>query len=219
MNFKSLFFKDDGTEPIKASDASKAAQPVSANAPISTPAATFNNPMTINGAVDEKMYKAIMDVLDRTNIPGPDYYELMKALEAMNSIPMDERTKFLSAFATLSTQGSTKKIILNAIDTYLKEIEKERLDFQTDMTNQYNSNVKSRQDLIVKTQKQIDDLNAKLAELNTLIINTSQESASEDLKIKSISANFEATLNYVVGRINADKDKIIQYIPDTPATK
>ncbi len=70
-------------------------------------------------------FKSYFDRLfQELNLPGPDYYEFSKMVDAMASIA-EERTRFISAFAGLTVQGLSKEKLLQSAQTYLQLLEED----------------------------------------------------------------------------------------------
>src|ERR1700733_13618110 len=86
----------------------------SAPAEISRPAYTANS----------KFIRYFDKLFSEANIPGPDYYEFSKMIEAMNDIP-DERARLCAAFAGLNVQGLNKLKLLSTAGDYLKLLDED----------------------------------------------------------------------------------------------
>lgn len=167
---------------------------------------------TVAGVESEQIVKMIKKVIEDNNIPGIDYFEFKQNIESMNSIAIDEKNKYLSTFTILSNQGCTKNTILSSIDTYVGLINKERENFRGELQNEYSEKVEKRQDEVAKAELQIKELNDKIIELNSFIVTTKQEIANESNRIQITEANFNKSIESVIGELNQDKEKITNYI-------
>jgi hypothetical protein len=209
MSLKNIFFKDDETgdpkSPVK-SEVGKTVNPV-----ISTPVTpTFSG---IQGMVNEKILSGLKDVIKKNNITGIDYYEFSQNVEQLNNIIPDDKTKFAAAYASLITSGGvTKAVLLSSIDTYLVVIAKEKENFAIDLKKRYDDIVGKRTQGITDAQKRIGDLQKELTSLSQFVIEETQNVQQEELKLKQVESNFEASIAHLIACLNSDKEKINLYI-------
>jgi len=156
--------------------------------------------------------KLLEGVLEKRNLPGPDFLEFYKALNALSAMPISEEQKYQAAFAGLSVSGLTKEKIVETSDTYLDELKTESSDFQTHMGMVKEKEVlakrKESEELakenIVLQQKMADNL----AKIGTL--NSEAQMKESDLLFKG--QQFESSLNAAVQKIIEIKDKVKTHI-------
>jgi hypothetical protein len=217
---KNLIFKEDPNKDVKGATTPTtpaANQPALSNVQSADPTGVVQT-NSVQGVLSDKILQKFSDVLDKANIPGQDYYEFRKSLDQMANLPMDEKTKFLSTYAVLSSQGCTKDVLRSSIDKYITVIGEERKTFTSELEKLSAQKVQSKLDAVAKAQKDLLDLQQKMSEVNTFIINTQQEAQQESLKLKTTEANFNVTADFVMNKLAEDKQKIEMYIPDaTPA--
>lgn len=216
MGFSSLFFKDDNgvppvvvqktVETVKTQDAQRKQDGF-----VFSPNPT-NVGNTTSGVPDEKFVTMLESVIADNNISGLDYFEFKKIIEKMKSLPMDEATKFISAFSTFEVQGITKESLLSSIDTYVSLINKEQDTFDTEMKVSYTEKVENKRKEVEKAQQQIAELNNKIVELNSFIMTTTQETQQEEMKLRMADANFQQSAQRVISAMESDKQKLINYI-------
>ncbi len=172
---------------------------------------TEENKKILNPKILETLNKAI----DKANLPGEDYYELAKAVEAMKSLPFDEESKLKSALAALSTKGLTIKKVLESADYYLEVLDNEKRKFYNAFENKIKGSVKANKNKITQLKDLISDKSKKISDLKTLIndkYNEIQKLEEEidvsDEKIKEIEDSFLYTYEKVVSKIKEDIDRI-----------
>jgi hypothetical protein len=200
---KGLIFKEDSTAP--ATDAKgKTAAPVVA--PATAPS------VTVQGVADNKFIDMLEGVIEQSNIPGQDYFEFKQAVENMKQLPMDEKTKFMTAFSVLSLQGCKKDVLLSSIENYIGIIQKEKTSFDEEMKTAYAKNVQSKLDQATNAKKELDTLRKKLTDLNNSILTLSQEAQQEEMKIRATESNFKASADVIISEMISDKEKVNSYI-------
>lgn len=114
-------FDEKGAMP--ALQPSHGAAPPRENFKYQPPAATH----TMLPAADVEKFAAHFDELfEKTNLPGPDYYEFSKAVEAMEADIPEERSRMKAAFVALKVQGMTKEQLLATARQYIDVVEADR---------------------------------------------------------------------------------------------
>ena len=91
--------------------------------PPTTPVASYQY-----NADADKFNHYFNKLFEEANIPGPDYYEFSKMVEAMRSIP-DEEARYVAAFAGLNVQGLDKTRLLSTASEYLQLLDKDAANF------------------------------------------------------------------------------------------
>lgn len=132
------------------------------------------NPVTpgqIVGEISEEIYQKLNDAIEKANLPGNDFYEFMVALQNIQSMAADEKTKFGMVFMTLnSSDKMSKDKLLSSVDHYLTVIDKEKTTFGKQMENalqqmvtvkeneavSISETIKQKMELIEKTKDEID---------------------------------------------------------------
>ncbi|AXT56649.1 hypothetical protein J8L88_07305 [Aquimarina sp. MMG015] len=199
-NLKSLFIVDDSEEENKETSGSSEKADVSSDKKpaASTPPPLPNNPISSSseGVLDTKIVEKLLQAIEKNNLDGFDYLEYKKSLKALEKMPMDEATKYRSAFATASTMGVTLDKLLQTTNFYIGVLDKENEQFIGAFKNQFDSKVSGREreiaqfesiikekseqikkltEEIAKHQKQIGDLKAKVEESNSKINKTQND--------------------------------------------
>lgn len=201
---KGLIFKES-TEPQKTEEV--IAQSATASV-ASSPAAQTS----IKGVADTKFIDLLEGIIEQNNLPGQDYFEFKQSVENMKSIPMDEKTKFQTVYSVLSLQGCKKDVLLTSIDKYVSIIQNEKVEFETEMKQQFAKNVQAKLDQAETAKKELESLTKRLGELNTNILTFSQEAQAEEMKLNATSSNFNASADVIISAMIGDKEKINLYI-------
>ncbi len=213
-----LFLKDD--PDAEAKKAAKVAAKSAKTKPVEIPKPQPIQPIyastqvvsNMTGIADEKFVTMLKKVIEDNNIPGQDYFEFKQSLDALANIPLDERTKFITVYATFQLQGCKKDVLLSSVDKYISVVQNEEANFNAELANQRNASVTAKTTQVQDAQKKLEELNKQIAETNTFIITTSQEIQNAELKLQMTEASFKKSVEKVVGMLQTDKDKINSYI-------
>ena len=215
-----IFLKDDPDAEAKklkakeVKEAAKAAKSAPKSVPQPVQPITVTSQMLSNmaGAPNEKFVAMLMDVIAKNNIPGQDYFEFKQTLDAMASLPGDERTKFLTIATMFQLQGCTKETLTSSIDKYISVVKAEEINFDAELEAQRNVSVTAKLAKIDEVRKQVDELNKQISDANAFVVTTSQEVQNAELKLQMTETDFKKSLEKVIGTLLSDKDKINSYI-------
>lgn len=192
-------------------------QPKAANAPANN-IPNANNPPKAND-IDNKILDKLLLAIEENNQQGFDYLEYRRSLKALASLPMDEATKFQSAFATASTMGVTLQKLLESIDFYKKVLQNEDDKFTKATKSQSSINVESkikeRDNLhlaIQEKSKQIQKLTAEIRQHQGEMEAITKYVETSEFKIKETARNFESALLFLQTQLNQDAEKLKQFI-------
>lgn len=177
--------------------------------PVTEP--SFNTPATPSVSSSDKFRNYFDKLFQDSNIPGPDYFEFSKMVEAMSAIP-DEKTKYLTAFAGLSIQGLDKKKLLDTANHYLALIDADAKTFHSMVAKALQEKVTAKKKEMDDKTKRIQDLNKEIAELSNGLQAISNEVKENEEKINANAANYQHEMVQIKERISQDAQKINQYI-------
>jgi len=209
-----LFFKTvDDEVPQTASQ-----QTVSASQP-TVQQTQINQPQSIVGQEDKEIKQQLLDALEKANLPGYDYFEFIKAIDAQMTIIPSEAMRFQSSFAMASTMGVTVQTLLTSAQHYsdtlsakekefISALEKHSIDAVGGKEGQISAIDSEMKKMAEQIQKLTQDINL-LQEQRTVLTN---EISTNRIKIDTVKNNFNATLKTINDRIINDINKIKQYL-------
>jgi hypothetical protein len=216
---KSVFIiEDEPAAPKPQNDAEPARQPVS-EAPQPVQAPTRQPVAAISGEVSDKFIQILSAALEKNNQPGFDYLEFRQALVNLAKMPMDESTRFQSAYAMAQTMGVTKQKLLESAQFYLQILGAEQAKFNEAHAQQRQKLIGGREDEIKAHESAILQKTEQIQKLTQEIEQHRQQSEKvradiqeSTVKIETTRADFEASFTAVAGQLQQDAQKIQQYL-------
>jgi hypothetical protein len=210
-----LIFKQegDGTSETEAKVATNSVFKGAANVQGSNVQNLSGTPQNVQGVIDNKFVDQLTTLIEQNNIPGQDYFEFKQAIENMKSMAgMSDSQKFQTIYAVLSLQGCTKTVLLTSLDKYVSIIQGEKITFNKEMENQYQAKVTAKLGEAESAKKEMEALTKRMGDLNTKILNVTQEAGAEEMKIRATEANFMASADIIINEMMSDKQKINEYL-------
>ncbi|MFY7912215.1 MAG: hypothetical protein ACOVO2_21800, partial [Emticicia sp.] len=164
--------------------------------------------VTPAGKVSDKFYEILFGAMETNNQPGFDYLEYKKSLQTLAKMPMDEATRYSSAYAAAQAMGVSSQQLNDSAQFYLNVLKTEDSKFQESVNAQ-------RQKQIGSKEKAIADLDATIKAKGEQIARLTQEIAAhqEDMgkmkaeiseavvKIETTLSDFHATYSDLIGQI------------------
>ena len=176
-------------------------------------------PEVSDGKVTPKFMEILLKAIEQNNLDGFDYLEYKQALKNLAKMPMDEQTRYQSAYAAAQTMGATPDQLVNAANFYIDILGKEQEKFKTALGNQKSRQIVDKEQLVKNLHLQIQD-KAKKIELLGKEIEASQkkmkdmkqEISSALVKVESTKNNFVASYNSLVAQIRKDIENMQKYL-------
>ena len=218
-NLKSLFIEDvdDGSKkeqveapkPVKKTAKDKiVSQPISKAAFQASP-----------GKVSAKFMEILFKAMEDNNLDGFDYLEFKQSLKSLEKMPMDEQTRFKSAFAMAQTMKATPAHLVKTANHYLKVLKKEEDKFENALVNQRTKQIGDKEQQLVQYEQavknksdQIKKLTQEIEKHQHAMDRIKQEVAKASVKVESTKKDFEASYNLVVSQISKDIESMNRFL-------
>ncbi len=211
---KSLFFVTEETEQQAAPQQGQTA----ANQPAKTDIKPSPQPSGKVG-LDDKILESLSKAIETNNMAGFDFFEFKTSIKALESLPMDEATKYRSAFATASTMGVNLEKLVQSADYYKDVLVKEKAKFDEALSLQVDRNVVDKQKLvesmnsdILKKSEEIKKLTEQIQSMQAEIEKHQTFITEANSKIEATKGNFEYTYSHLMSQMNDDVAKMKQYL-------
>ena len=216
-NLKSLFI-------IEEESAAAAGKPVESTAPspkpAGMPAPTARPPMSAPaGRVNTKFSEILLDALEKNNIEGFDYLEFKRSLQSLEKMPMDESTRFQSAFAMAQSMGATPQNLITTANHYLSVLAKEEKQFEGALANQQEKNIGAKQqthqqmDQAIKAkEEQIKLLQQEIQSHRQQMDTMAAEIEDARLKMETTKGDFLASYENLVSQIKRDIESMQKFL-------
>lgn len=166
----------------------------------------------IEGQVDDELLQKLCQVMEDSNLPGPDYLELKNVAnnDEMKKAMPNEIQRLTVAFITMksNTPEMTRERVLNSIDSYVEMMEKERQTGHAQLEAIWQERVETQKAAVVEAEKQIVEMQNKLGELVSFVQNKTNEIAAATNECNINKANFDATVDFLVKNLADDKAKL-----------
>ncbi|MFZ4543113.1 MAG: hypothetical protein ACOYOA_03615 [Saprospiraceae bacterium] len=211
---KGLFIVDEAnqTAPTQQQQSTKS------ETPMPTVVSDANH-ADLSGSHNEKVFDSLTQALESNNLQGFDYLEFRTSLLSLSKMPMDEATRYQSAYAMAQTMGVDSNKLTDTAAHYLNVLKNESLKFQQAIDNQQKSGLGSKEQEITGLQNAIAQKTELLKQISTEIEQHTQkiEEIKKQItesgnKIAQAQVDFQTTYNAMVEQINADIEKIKNYI-------
>jgi hypothetical protein len=145
------------------------------------------------------------------NLPGPDYFEFSKMIEAMKSIP-DEKARYAAAYAGLSVQGLDKEKLLSTATEYLRILKADAANFGNTVDAALQEKVILKKQEMGEKTARIEQLSNEINELHRQIEILQHEISENEEKIESNSGSYKRESENMKAGIERDIEKIKQHI-------
>lgn len=204
MGLRDFFFRGDVD---KAEVAEKPVENVKVPAETVVTAAKITLDATTN---DEKLAEYRQHF---NSLPRPKSYEMFSsALDSLATEQMDERMRFIGAFAGFRASGVTKEQILQDCELMLKQLDDEMGDFTKEWSSKFTVDVDDKKKEIEKQTYVIQELRDQILEAESKIKDLKDQAYKNEVALGLIQASFTKAGSECRDKITRDMDKIKSYL-------
>jgi hypothetical protein len=221
--FKGVFVVEDPNAAKKTAEAAPAtsqttqqAAPQPQKAAVSTPSVN----VTVGaGTVNEKFMQVLASALEGANQQGFDYFEFRQGIANLKNVPMDEATRYKSAFAMAQSMGITVDKLLGSAQHYLGVLKTEETKFLQAAENQKSAQVGNKtaevENLEVQIRQKAEQIKKLTAEIDAHqkdIGKMKDDIAQATVKVQQTVNDFSATYQLLTQQIQNDVQQIQTYL-------
>jgi hypothetical protein len=193
--------------------------PVESAPVFQVPTPPMSSPSTVTSEDLQRFIAHFDDLLKKTNLPGPDYYEFAQVLESQAMSQFDEKTRIAASFASLVAQGLTKDRLISSASQYITVIQKDKDGFEGALKTKLQNEVNSRQTQIAKAQEsieqktqQIQAITKSITEDQASIAKLNNEIAESSAVIQKNEGAYLTACDSFILKIQSNTNKIQQYL-------
>jgi predicted RNase H-like nuclease (RuvC/YqgF family) len=172
-----------------------------------------------DGIVDHKIVEQLLQEVGEKNIEGFDYFEYKQSLKVLDKMPMNEATKYRSAFATASTMGVTLQTLLESAEFYLGILDQQDEHFRNEANAKKQKQVDKKESEASRLEKQIENykdqikrLKEKISKNQLRIEELEREVKIDKVKLEKDRNNFVASFNFLRSQFADDIAKMKKYL-------
>lgn len=188
-------------------------------APSSSGSSSSSNPTAPAGKASSKFTNILLQAMEANNLDGFDYLEYKNSLHNLAKMPMDEQTRYQSAFAAASTMGATPAKLIKTANFYIDVLKKEETKFGQALANQKNKQIgdkaqliQQHDNLIKEKTKQIERLKKEIADHQAKSEQMKKSISAATVKVETTKNNFVASYNLVLSQIQRDIENMKKYL-------
>ena len=214
----SFFIKEESPATNQSAPA-PAARPVSATV---SPSPAAAQPVMTPGSVDTKFLDHLAAVLNKANLPGPDYFEFRDILRSLANLGLSEDKQYQAAWASfkaMSGGAGDVGLLTATANQYLTAINADRDGFIKTADAALSDKVGGLQNEQTQLQRDNEALAKQIAELQQRLSTNVERLAKiggeldeQSQKITQNKANYDATFTTVTEQIKTDIAKISSYL-------
>jgi len=223
MKFKDLWIKpgtDDKSSETEASSSGLSSPASPAKVDTSPPPTASEGDTTV-------FVQQLEGALEKANLPSQqDYLDFSKSLKNLESLPMDEATRYKAAYAALQSFGCDLRQLIESFDYYQGILDGEKDKFDEALRSTVNDSVVQKEREIKRLTDENTDHAAEIQKL-TATMNLNQQSISKsqgeladiNARLDRRKAGFLAAYNILKQRLQGDKGKLQTYLSNELAAQ
>ena len=163
----------------------------------------------------ERFEQYFTKLFDKSNQPGPDYYEFSKMDDNLSAHISNDTERLKIVFSSFQIQNVTKEHLLASIEYYKKVINDDRPNFEQILEQKNNSGLEAKKlEISANQQKIIDNteaiarMTAEIEQSRIKVATLSEQVNEEESKMNSIKNGYNMASQAILNKLNNDAQKI-----------
>ncbi len=176
-------------------------------------------PPVVPGKPNDRFTEVLLTKMYEANQEGFDYIEFKQALDSLSKMPMDEATRFRSAYAMGQTMGTSYDRLINTAALYMDVLKNEQVKFEQTVANQRAQQVGNKQAEVANLEETIHQKSEKIKQLTQEIQQHQQqterlksEMEQAVAKVEQTHQEFAASYQNIISQIQHDVANIKNYL-------
>lgn len=169
--------------------------------------------------LNAKQVEFLLGAMEKANLEGLDYLEFKQSLEALNKMPMDEETRYKSAYAVAASMGANVHKLIQTADHYRQVLEKAKKEYETKNLKQERDKVeKSKKTVLAfeagvkKKRAQIEQLKKQIDAEERKMIDSISKAKQEIGALAKMEEEFAYSYKYIKSKIDKDVKNMREYL-------
>lgn len=209
-NLKSLFIIEEENPKKGTKGKAVPPKPAQKGEPATTPEKKDSTPQVpSSGKVSSKFVNILFKAMEENNLDGFDYLEFKQSLKSLEKMPMDEATRYQSAYAMAQTMGATPEKLLETAQHYLQVLGNEEKKFEEALAAQKQKQIGSKEQQIKKLEEVVNNKATQIKQLTKEIEAHQQKANALKKEIGGAVVKVESTKNDFIASYQALVDKIM----------
>ena len=161
----------------------------------------------------------LLQSMQNNNAPGFDYFEFRQSVQNLAKMPMDEATRYQSAFAIAQTMSILPQTLIGSAQNYVQILAAEEQKFHAALANKEGSDVNAKQqeisnlDATIKQKaEQIKQLTEQIQQHQQQMETMKTQISEATSKVAATKNDFVVTYNALVNEIKKDIDNMQRYL-------
>jgi hypothetical protein len=176
-------------------------------------------PPVTPGKPNDRFTEVLLTAMYQANQEGFDYIEFKQALDSLSKMPMDEATRFRSAYAMGQTMGTSYDRLINTAALYMDVLKNEQVKFEQAVANQRAQQVGNKQAEVASLEETIHQKTGQIKQLTQEIQQHQQqmerlksEMEQAVAKVEQTHQEFAASYQNIIAQIQQDVANIKNYL-------
>lgn len=157
------------------------------------------------------------EVMKKHDLPGLDYFEFQKAIEALKDSPLSEEQKYTTVYATFAASGLTVEKIEETSNFYKKKMDEEHANFSNKFGEATKTKVEAPQQEIQKLNEENQRLTEQINRNSQRIVQLSRESTKQKEDLQKKNSFFQTDYRNTKESIDNTIAKLKKYTSGTNA--